>query len=84
MVGDTVRCDACNKEWTDSPVSGGFLFDSYAYCPECAVNKLPRIKSYNEESHIKEWCPPNLSYADWVRKMRWASGVENVTIVTWE
>jgi len=58
------------------------MFDSYAVCPECAVKKMDSIRSYGEESHIKERCPPDLSYADWVRRMRWSSGNDKVIITT--
>jgi hypothetical protein len=83
-VGDQVNCDCCNKDWTDSTVSGGFMFDSYAYCPECAVSHIARIRSYNEENHIKERCPTNLSFADWIRRMRWSTGNDKVIISTLE
>lgn len=61
-VGDEVQCDVCNKDWTNSDVSGGFMFGSYAYCPECAVSHMPSIRGYGEESHIRERCPPGLSF----------------------
>lgn len=64
---DRVVCDVCSKEFTDADTeSGGFLFGSYAYCPQCAASRLPRIIGYNEESYIKAWCPSNLSYRRWV------------------
>ncbi len=69
-VGNSVICDVCSKDWTSSPVSGGFLFGSYAYCPECAKTRLAGIKQYREESHIRAWCPKNLSFSAWVLKLR--------------
>ena len=65
--GQTVICDICNRDMTNSQESGGFLFGSYAYCPECAVSHLASIRSYGEEKHIKAHCPKGKSYADWVR-----------------
>lgn len=69
-IGRTVTCDVCNEDWTDRPESGGFLFDSYAYCPDCAVIQLPTIQRYHEESHIKARCPSDQSFADWCRCLR--------------
>lgn len=83
-VGDSVKCDCCDKEFTDSDVSGGFLFSGYAYCPECAVSHLPRIRGYNEECFITEHCPQDLSFADWVRKIRYRTGLTQVIITTSE
>lgn len=67
MVGDAVICDICNKDWTNSDVSGGFLFGSYGYCPDCAEEGLKRIKGYNEEKFIEGFCPADMSHADWIR-----------------
>lgn len=70
-VGRRVFCDmSCDKEWTDSKKSGGFLFGSKAVCPECEDRILKSINGYGEESHIKGYCPGNESFADWVRSMR--------------
>lgn len=81
-VGDEVACDFCGKDWTDSNVSGGFLFDSKAVCPECAPRSLESIKGYHEERFIRGYCPPDLSFADWVRRLRY--GNDKVIIRTWE
>ena len=77
--GPRVVCDVCTEDWTDSPVSGGFLFDSYAYCPKCATSHLPRIKGYKEESHIRAWCPKDMSFSAWILKLR---GGDNRIIFT--
>ena len=67
-MGDTVICDICDRDYTDSEECGGFLFGSYAYCPVCAKDKLPRIKSFGEEGHISRYCPPAMSFKDFVIK----------------
>lgn len=69
-IGDTVICDICNDDYTDSKESGGFVFGSYAYCPKCANESLARIKSFNEEKYIKYFCGDNESFADFIRRIR--------------
>lgn len=46
-AGENVICDICNKNWTRSDVSGGFVFSGSGYCPDCAEDGLKRIKGYN-------------------------------------
>jgi len=69
-VGDIVVCDICDVDYTGSPESGGFVFGSTGYCPVCAVEGLETIKKYNEEKYIKATCPPDKSYADFIREYR--------------
>jgi len=70
-LGDQVFCDVCNEEYTkDNSTSGGFLFGPYAYCPKCAVSRMLSIVAHNEVQHIKEACPKDMSYYDWVMKLR--------------
>lgn len=83
-VGDSVVCDACGKDFTESDRTGGFLFETKAYCPECASRSIDRIRAYNEERFIRERCPHDLSFADWVRKMRYRTGNDKIVITTRE
>lgn len=83
-VGDSVKCDVCDTEFGESDVSGGFLFSNYAYCPICAIARIGSIRSYNEEQYITERCPPDLSFADWVRRMRYRTGNDKIIVTTWE
>lgn len=67
-MGNRVICDICDKEWTDSPVSGGYLFGSYGVCPDCAVGDFNKgVERHKEQGFIKAWCPQNMSHADWIR-----------------
>lgn len=68
--GNVVICDQCNDDYTDSKESGGFIFGSHAYCPKCAVEALPRIKGYGEEKYIKCFCPPKMSFHDFIMTYR--------------
>ncbi len=81
-IGDTVICDQCNKDYTESEKSGGFIFGSHAYCPECAREALPRIKGYGEEDHIKAQCPDGMSFKNFVLAYR--GGNNSVTVITLE
>ncbi len=66
--GDTVLCDYCNKEFTDSKAIGGLLFGSKAACPECAGRIEDGAKRYGEEQYIRARCPEGMAFADWVRE----------------
>jgi hypothetical protein len=78
-VGRAVVCDICDKDWTDDPRSGGFLFVSKAYCPDCAVEGLRTIKKYKEERYIVAICGGE-SFADFVRRMRGPDAFIRVTV----
>ncbi len=69
-LGRDVLCDICDTDLTDDPRSGGYLFGSYGYGPCCAEAKLAVIRGYGEEWNIRAWCPPGVSFADWIRGMR--------------
>jgi hypothetical protein len=68
-IGRIVVCDVCGEDWTDRKESGGFLFGSYGYCPDCAVEGLRTIRRYNEERYIKAMCGSE-SFADFIRRIR--------------
>lgn len=79
-LGRTVACDACDTDLTDDPRSGGFLFGSYGYGPCCADERLASIRGYHEEDHIRAWCPPGVSFADWCRAMRSGPGANEIRV----
>ena len=57
-----VKCDLCNKDWTDSNVSGGIMFAGKSCCPECEPGMEERAISTGEENYITARCPQSLSY----------------------
>lgn len=67
-MADTVLvvCDLCNRDYTQSEVSGGFLFGDKAVCPECAPEFERKVHEYNEAQYIKARCPADMSFYDWV------------------
>jgi len=70
-IGDSVICDICGEDYTNSTLSGGWLFGSSAYCPLCATPEaLEKIRGYNEEKYLKSFCPIHLSFKDWVLELR--------------
>lgn len=69
-IGETVVCDVCDTDYTQRQESGGFIFDSYAYCPECAKKELRQIEAIGEEGYIRARCPDGQSFADFVRAYR--------------
>jgi len=61
-IGDTVVCDLCNENYTNSEAEGGCLVGSYAYCPKC-VNRV-------EQRFIDAFCPRGLTFKQWVLLLR--------------
>ncbi len=66
-IGDTVLCDYCDKDYTNSNETGGILIGSYATCPSCVPRMMTKLIEYNEMHYIKAECPKNMPFADWVR-----------------
>ena len=65
-----MKLPAKHKDYTNSEVSGGFLFGSYAVCPECAKRMIKTIKENNEEQYIKKRCGDNQSFRNFVYEIR--------------
>jgi hypothetical protein len=80
-VGRLVICDICDKDWTESAESGGYLFESKAVCPDCAASFMQKIIQYSEQHFIKGECPPDKSFADWVRAYRGPDA--GITVKAW-
>jgi hypothetical protein len=78
-LGRDVVCDICAQDWTDRPESGGFLFGSYAYCPDCAVKGFKDIRKHKEDHRIRGFCGSE-SFADFVRRMRGPNAGIKVTV----
>ena len=63
-----VLCDDCGKDYSNSYLIGGLLFQSKAICPDCAPKWEADAKKYEEEYLIKARCPSNKAFSDWVRE----------------
>ena len=73
-IGETVLCDLCNDDYTNSDAQGGMLLGSYAICPRCA----PQIEDTGDESLIQ--CPADMRFRDWVLRLR--GGRNTIEIMT--
>lgn len=71
-IGRLVACDDCGADFTDSTVSGGFIFDNRASCPECGPKLLQRMQTRSALRFAMRAaiCPESMSFADFVRSIR--------------
>jgi len=65
-----VVCDFCDKDWSNSDQSGGFLFQSKAVCPDCEPRFMDRVKQHHEQSFIRDRCPEEQSFSEWIKNIR--------------
>ncbi len=61
-----VECDFCGEDFTNRDDKGGLLFQSKAVCPLCARRVEKDAKKYGEEYLIRDRCPENMAFRDWV------------------
>ena len=83
-LGDTVLCDLCNKDYTDSDEQGGLIFLSNAVCPTCTPDIVANDEQYNETKHIKATCPSGKSFAAFVWDYRGGPAVVEIQDFTVE
>lgn len=81
-IGNTVICDLCNKNYTDSLVEGGLQFGRKAVCPECAPQLEADAKRYGEERFIGDRARPGETFAQ--ACLRWRDGNNTITITVFE
>jgi hypothetical protein len=81
-VGDYVCCDLCSKDFTTSDEKGGFLFGSKGVGPCCKDSFLATVKETNEEEYIEAWCPENMTFREFVHRIR--NGDNTVTFITYK
>ena len=65
-LGNSVICDLCGDDFTNSDEQGGLVFGSKAVCPHCEQRILEGAKKYNEERFIGDRCPKGMSFKDFV------------------
>jgi hypothetical protein len=69
-LGDSVVCDLCGDDYTERTDPGGFIFGSKAVCPTCEPQVMADVAQYGEQKYIRATCPPDTSFADFIRKWR--------------
>ena len=69
-IGDTVLCDLCNTDYTDSDESGGLIVGSNAVCPRCEGRIRENLRKHGEEREIKAECPEGMSFKAFVLTYR--------------
>lgn len=75
-LGESVICDECSADYTNSDESGGFIFGGHGVCPKCADRMLESIRKHNEEEHIKAYCPKGKSFKQFILDYRNSRGPE--------
>jgi hypothetical protein len=80
-IGDTVLCDVCNADYTNSIEGGGALVGSDGVCPKCWPRYESDLKRYGETHHIRARCPDAQSFGDFIRECRGGDGI--VIIESW-
>ena len=68
--GDTVLCDLCNEDYTNSDQPGGFLFSGKAVCPKCAPGFMKSVRGCRETRFIKATAKEGESFKDFVYRIR--------------
>ncbi len=61
-IGDTVVCDYCNEDYTESEKTGGMIVGSYAVCPKCERHSMLVDANYV--------CRPGESFKHFVLRTR--------------
>ena len=69
-IGDTVVCDQCNTDFTNSIEIGGFVFSGHGYCPRCAPKGMKLIKNYGEERFIEAVATENETFKNFILRVR--------------
>lgn len=73
-IGRMVVCDCCSEDYTDRPDHGGVLTRGRAYCPKCTTF------GHAPAHQIIAKCTPGMSFADFVREFRKATGNETIRV----
>lgn len=69
-IGNTVICDWCGVDYTNSDAKGGVLFGSRGCCPVCEPEVVASAKRYNETNYIKGYCPEGMTFREWILQLR--------------
>ncbi len=76
-IGETVLCDLCNADYTDSEAEGGILMGTFAICPTCAPGII-RDAERTGEPLVR--CPAQTRFKDWVLQLRGGRNTIEITV----
>jgi len=79
-IGDTVLCDFCNEDFTNSDALGGLLFQSKGVCPTCEPEFMANVKKHGEERFIRDKPLEFESFRAFILRIR--GGNNTVTVTT--
>jgi hypothetical protein len=79
-IGNSVVCDLCNEDFTDSSETGGLMFQSKGVCPHCTPRFLETVNKYHEEHFIRDEARENETFRDFILRHR--EGDNTITIIT--
>ena len=78
-IGETVQCDFCSADFTDSSETGGFLFGTYGTCPHCVGRMMKTIERCNETHLIRERAREGETFRAFIKRVR---GGNNTIVMT--
>ena len=78
-LGNHVRCDDCNEDYTNSDAVGGLLFESKGYCPNRTPKILELARKYGEERYIRARANPGERFRDFILRIRGGNNMATVT-----
>jgi hypothetical protein len=80
-LGDTVLCDYCNADYTESDDTGGLIVGSDAVCPRCEPDTREWLRRSGQARAITAVCPAGMSFWRFVLNIR--NGDNTIRIRSW-
>jgi hypothetical protein len=81
-IGNSVFCDGCNGDYTDSDAVGGLLYGTNAYCPACAISVEHNAMEFNETQFIRGRARKGQEFRAFVYELRCGQdGIVTVTLL---
>lgn len=69
-IGNSVICDSCGEDYTNSEAQGGILFNRKAICPKCTPDWEEGAAKYGESKYITSRARPDQSFRSFVLDLR--------------
>jgi hypothetical protein len=78
-IGNSVVCEFCGQDYTNSDEKGGFIFESKGVCPRCAPSFMSKVIGYNEQSFIRGSALPGEQFRDFILRSRGGNNTVTIT-----